>query len=50
MMLASIAAALLNSYGIYPELLNIGMTSVVTLMGASVLIMDALDQNKLYDA
>jgi hypothetical protein len=50
MMLASIAAALLNSYGICPELLNIGMTSGVTLMGACVLIMGALDQNKLYDA
>ena len=50
MMLASTAAALLNFYSICPELLNIGMTSGVTLMGVYVLITGARSQNKVYDA
>jgi hypothetical protein len=49
MLLVSIAAALLNSHRVCPDLLNIGMTSVVTLMGVGIMILGTRNQNKLYD-
>ena len=49
MLLVSIAAALLNSHRICSDLLNISMTSAVTLMGVCILILGTRNQNKLYD-
>lgn len=49
MMLVSIAAALLNAHHVCPDPLNIGMTSVVTLMGVCIMILGTRNQNKLYD-
>lgn len=49
MLLISIAAALLNSYRVCPDPLNIGMTSVVTLVGVCIMILGTRYQNELYD-
>lgn len=49
MLLISIAVALLNSYHACPDLLNIGMTSAVTLIGVRIMVLGTSNQNKLYD-
>ena len=49
MLLVSITAALLNYHRVCPELLNVGMTCGVTLIGVCILILGTRNQNDLYD-